>query len=67
MIFFSTFSAFCKSITDLLVGMLKWDEKERFSFPVFFEKVDDIIESKVELINLLHGTSLKFILDSSLT
>ena len=47
--------------------MLKYDEKERFSFPVFFEKIDDIIESKVELINLLHGTSFKIIQDSSLT
>ena len=47
--------------------MLKLDPRERMTFTEFFETVDDIIRSKIEIINLLHGTSLKIILDPSLT
>lgn len=47
--------------------MLKLDPRERMTFTEFFETVDDIIRSKIEIINLLHGTSLKIISDPSLT
>ena len=52
---------------DLLCSMLKLDPRERMTFTEFFENVDDIIRSKVEVINLLHGTSVKIILDQTFT
>lgn len=37
------------------------------TFPEFFEFVDDLITSKVEVVNLLHGTSFKIIYDPNMT
>ena len=51
----------------LLKDLLKLDASERMTFPEFFEFVDDLITSKVEVINLLHGTSLKIIFDPNMT
>ncbi len=43
--------------------MLKYDPRDRMSFPVFFDTVDDIITSKIEVVNVLHGTSFKIVAD----
>ena len=51
----------------LLQEMLKLDPMERMTFPEFFDWVDDIITSKIEIVNLLHGTSYKIINDPDLT
>lgn len=52
---------------NLLCSMLKLDPRERMTFTEFFETVDDIIRSKIEVINLLHGTTVKIISDPALT
>jgi hypothetical protein len=51
----------------LLKEMLKLDPTERMTFPQFFDTVDDIITSKIEIVNLLHGTSHQIINDPNLT
>ena len=51
----------------LLKEMLELDPTERMTFPQFFDTVDDIITSKIEIVNLLHGTSHKIINDPNLT
>ena len=51
----------------LLVHMLKLDPQERMSFPEFFEFVDDLVLSKIEVVNLLQGTSTKISYDTSMT
>ena len=56
-----------KKMNDLLRSLLKLDPKERMTFPEFFEFVDDLIKAKVEVINLLHGTSFKIIYDPNMT
>ena len=43
--------------------MLKVDARERMTFPVFFDFVDDIVTSKIEIIHLTHGTSFKILSD----
>ena len=59
--------SFRDKMRGLLCSMLKLDPRERMTFPEFFETVDDIIRSKVEIINVLYGTSFKIISDPSLT
>ena len=54
-------------MNELLKEMLKLDPTERMTFPEFFDRVDDIITSKIEIVNLLHGTSHKIINDPNLT
>ena len=54
-------------MNELLKEMLKLDPTERMTFPQFFDTVDDIITSKIEIVNLLHGTSHKIINDPNLT
>ena len=56
---------FCLKINRLLCSMLKIDPRERIPFHRFFDFVDDIITSKIEVINILQGTSLKIVSDSS--
>lgn len=51
----------------LLVHLLKLDPQERMNFPEFFEFVDDLVSSKIEVVNLLQGTSGKIIYDTSMT
>lgn len=59
--------SFRDRMKNLLGSMLKLDPRERMTFTEFFETVDDIIRSKIEIINLLHGTSFKIISDPTLT
>lgn len=61
------FRSFRDRMKNLLGSMLKLDPRERMTFNEFFETVDDIIRSKIEIINLLHGTSFKIIADPALT
>jgi serine/threonine protein kinase len=51
----------------LLKSLLKLDPQERMSFPDFFEFVDDLVTSKIEVVNLLTGTSGKILYDSGMT
>jgi hypothetical protein len=51
----------------LLKSLLKLDPQERMSFPDFFEFVDDLVTSKIEVMNLLTGTSGKILYDSGMT
>ena len=51
----------------LLRALLKLDPTERMTFVELFEFVDNLITSKVEVTNLLHGTSFKIIFDPNLT
>ena len=51
----------------LLRALLRLDPTERMTFPELFEFVDDLITSKVEVTNLLHGTSFKTIFDPNMT
>ena len=54
-------------MNSLLVHQLKLDPQERMSFPEFFEFVDDLVSFKIEVVNLLQGTSEKIIYDTSMT
>ena len=54
---------FREEMHKLLVHMLKVDARERMTFPVFFDFVDDIVTSKIEIIHLTHGTSFKILSD----
>lgn len=58
---------FRQKMNSLLRALLKLDATERMTFPELFEFVDDLITSKVEVINLLHGTSFKIIFDPNMT
>ena len=51
----------------LLCRLLKIDPHERMTFPEFFEYIDDLLTSKIEVINLLHGTTFKLIFDPMMT
>ena len=51
----------------LLSSLLKLDVFERMTFPEFFDFTDDLIKSKVEVVNLLHGTSFKFMMEQGMT
>ena len=50
-------------MNQLLVSLLKLDPLERMTFSEFFDFVDDLMKSKVEVINLLHGSSFKFMME----
>lgn len=50
-------------MNELLVALLKLDANERMTFDEFFSFVDDLMKSKVEIIDLLHGTSFKFMME----
>ena len=58
---------FQEKMNTLLRELLKLDPTERMTFLELFEFVDDLITSKVEVTNLLHGTSFKIIFDPHLT
>ena len=64
--------AFCSprpfqaKMNTFLQKMLKLDSIERMTFPQFFDEVDDMMKSKIEIVNLLHGTSHKIISDPNL-
>ena len=53
-------------MNQLLVSLLKLDALERMTYPEFFDFVDDLIKSKVEVVNLLHGTGFKFMVESDM-
>lgn len=53
-------------MNQLLVSLLKLDALERMTYPEFFDFVDDLIKSKVEVVNLLHGTGFKFMVESNM-
>ena len=57
---------FKQKMNQLLVSLLKLDPLERMTFPEFFDFTDDLIKSKVEVINLLHGTSFKFMMETGM-
>ena len=52
-----------QKMNQLLVSLLKLDPLERMTFSEFFDFVDDLVKSKVEVINLLHGSSFKFMME----
>ena len=54
-------------MNSLLKSLLKLDPQERMSFPEFFEFADDLVNSKIEVVNLLTGTSGKIIYGSGMT
>lgn len=51
----------------LLKHLLKLDPQERMNFHEFFDFVEDLVHSKIEVINLLHGTSKKIIYEGGMT
>jgi serine/threonine protein kinase len=51
----------------LLKHLLKLDPQERMNFHEFFEFVEDLVHSKIEVVNLLQGTSGKIIYDRGMT
>ena len=53
-------------MNSLLVSLLKIDPLERMTFPEFFDFIDDLMKSKVEVINLLHGYSFKFMMETGM-
>ena len=64
---FFFFRPFKQKMNELLVCLLKIDAQERMTFPEFFDFVDDLMKSKVEVVNLLHGTSFKFMMEQGMT
>ena len=50
-------------MNQLLTALLKLDPVARMTFDEFFAFIDDLMKSKVEVVNLLHGTSFKFMLE----
>ena len=54
-------------MNQLLKHLLKLDAQERMNFPEFFEFVEDLVTSKIEVINLLQGTSGKIIYEGGMT
>ena len=58
---------FKQKMNFLLSSLLKLDVFERMTFQEFFDFVDDLIKSKVEVVNLLHGTSFKFMMEQGMT
>ena len=59
-------SPFKQKMNQLLISLLKLDPLERMTYPEFFDFVDDLIKSKVEVVNLLHGTAFKFMVESDM-
>ena len=60
-------SYFKKKIEELLVKLLKLEPSERMTFQEFFEFVDDLIKSKLSVINLQDGVMCKIEFDKQLT
>ena len=58
---------FREKMNRMLCLLLKLDPQERMTFPEFFEYIDDLLTSKIEVINLLHGTTFKIIFDPKMT
>ena len=58
---------FREKMNRLLCWLLKLDPHERMTFPEFFEFIDDLLTSKIEVFNLLHGTTFKIIFDPMMT
>ena len=56
-------SPYKQKMNQLLVALLKSDPNERMTFDEFFDFIDDLIKSKVEVVNLLHGSSIKFMME----
>lgn len=54
-------------MNSLLKSLLKLDPQERMSFPEFFEFVDDLVNSKIDIVNILLGTSGKIFYDREMT
>ena len=50
-------------MNNLLKHLLKLDPQERMNFHEFFEFVEDLVHSKIEVVNLLQGTSGKIMYD----
>ena len=61
----SPYRPFRLRMNKLLRHMLKFDPQERMPFHSFFDTVDDLITSKIEVISLLHGTSFKIVSDQT--
>jgi hypothetical protein len=57
---------FKQKMNQLLVSLLKLDPLERMTYPEFFDFTDDLIKSKVEVLDLLHGTSVKFMVETGM-
>lgn len=60
-------SYFKKKIEELLVKLLKLEPSERMTFLEFFDFVDDLIKSKLTVINLQNGVMIKIEFDKMLT
>ena len=52
-----------EKMNNLLKHLLKLDPQERMNFHEFFEFVEDLVHSKIEVVNLLQGTSGKIMYD----
>ena len=61
------YSYFKKKIEELLVKLLKLEPSERMTFQEFFDFVDDLIKSKLTVINLQDGIMCKIEFDKQLT
>ena len=61
------YSYFKKKIEELLVKLLKLEPSERMTFQEFFDFVDDLIKSKLTVINLQDGVMCKIEFDKQLT
>ncbi len=62
-----TCRSYRKNMTQLLRGMLTVNPVNRMTFEKFFTFVENLASSKVEIINLLHGTSFMIICNSKMT
>lgn len=58
---------FKKKIEELLVKLLKLEPSERMTFQEFFDFVDDLIKSKLTVINVQDGIMIKTEFDKQLT
>ena len=60
-------SYFKKKIEELLVKLLKLEPSERMTFQEFFDFVDDLVKSKLTVINVQDGVMIKTEFDKQLT
>ena len=67
MLYMCYHSYFKKKIEELLVKLLKLEPSERMTFQEFFDFVDDLIKSKLTVINLQDGVMCKIEFDKQLT
>lgn len=58
---------FKKKIEELLVKLLKLEPSERMTFQEFYDFVDDLIKSKLTVINSQDGVMVKIEFDKQLT